>query len=601
MKKVLILLTIFLSISFSSFAQKRTITRGATPGELYVAAMWYWINPPFMDTMYRAVYRCTEYGKKLTIQYAVDDFNTPVSEIRLAYIYADATSCVLYNSNPAYVGGSYVTQLYASFDYGKNWILRDENNDGDNSIYYFGTNVEGVIYRVGWAGIFKSINYGEDFILMENIGAGQEPGLNDCEFFSIGSSNLSFTSDCWQSSISIPIDPEYNSTLLENDIYRGGLSGEVYVSSVFKEQGNGDRTYHVSFSADTGHTFRTVYISEVYNVFAYPPYQPLFMSDREASVFYIIKPYFVEEIIPPYGLEQHLKLCIEYYRDYGETLVATYCHDITKDYGSVCEQVHNLVSEKCNENCVLLTWSEPESSLPVEGYQVFRNNDPLHQELITDTFYLDNNLPNGEYEYYVITHYTTGCISDTSNHVMENIFIAETCEPINDLTSEKCTQDCVLLTWSEPESSLQVEGYQVFRDNEPLHQELITDTFYFDNHLPNGNYEYYVVAHYAHGCVSDSSNHVRETIILDITDFKDFEDIVLHPNPTGGEFKVQSLRFKVQSIEVFDMYGRNLLSHTAYRIPHTAIDISHLQAGLYFVRITTEHGIAMKKVIKINH
>jgi hypothetical protein len=128
---------------------------------------------------------------------------------------------------------------------------------------------------------------------------------------------------------------------------------------------------------------------------------------------------------------------------------------------------------------------------------------------------------------------------------------------------------------------------------------MLTEATYLDENLPNGNYEYYVVAHYANGCVADSSNHVRETIILDITDFMDFEDIVLHPNPTGGEFKVQSLRFKVQSIEVFDMYGRNLLSHTAYRTPHTVIDISHLHAGIYFVRITTEQGVVMRKVVKM--
>jgi hypothetical protein len=33
---------------------------------------------------------------------------------------------------------------------------------------------------------------------------------------------------------------------------------------------------------------------------------------------------------------------VDYYRDYGETLVATYCHDLTKDYENVgIEQLKN--------------------------------------------------------------------------------------------------------------------------------------------------------------------------------------------------------------------------------------------------------------------
>jgi hypothetical protein len=53
------------------------------------------------------------------------------------------------------------------------------------------------------------------------------------------------------------------------------------------------------------------------------------MSDREPGVFYIIHRYEIE-VFNPRGW--YNKYCIEYYRDYGETLVDTYCHDITKDY-----------------------------------------------------------------------------------------------------------------------------------------------------------------------------------------------------------------------------------------------------------------------------
>jgi hypothetical protein len=231
------------------------------------------------------------------------------------------------------------------------------------------------------------------------------------------------------------------------------------------------------------------------------------MSDREPGVFYIIKRYEVEDF-NPWG--HHTKVCIEYYRDYGETHVATYCHDLTKNYGKSCEAVTNLTSEKCNNNCILLTWSEPEGSLPARGYQVFRNEQLLNEQLIIETTYYDENLPAGEYEYYV-------------------------------------------------------------------------------------------VAHYEMGCVSDSSNHVRESIVLGVKEYRD--GIEVYPNPTTGELCIEvagqarnDSNLHIMSVKVYDMYGRKLPLH--FGEGRGEVNISHLHAGIYFVKIATEQGAVVRKVVK---
>jgi hypothetical protein len=146
---------------------------------------------------------------------------------------------------------------------------------------------------------------------------------------------------------------------------------------------------------------------------------------------------------------------------------------------------------------------------------------------------------------------------------------------------------------------LPLSGYHVFRNNTRITTQMLTEPTYLDENLPIGNYEYYVRTYYEEGCVSDSSNHVTKNIEVGIKDFKDSEDIVLYPNPTGGEFKIQNSNFKIQDVEVFDIYGRNVLPHTAYHTSHTVINISHLHAGIYFVKITTEQGVVMRKVVKI--
>ncbi|MCL1850429.1 MAG: leucine-rich repeat protein [Bacteroidetes bacterium] len=77
--------------------------------------------------------------------------------------------------------------------------------------------------------------------------------------------------------------------------------------------------------------------------------------------------------------------------------------------------------------------------------------------------------------------------------------------------------------------------------------------------------------------------------------------INIYPNPTTGEFKVQNLKFKIQSVEIFDVYGR-LQSHSSLVTRHengeAVMDISELPAGIYFVKITTEKGVVMRKVVK---
>ena len=89
--------------------------------------------------------------------------------------------------------------------------------------------------------------------------------------------------------------------------------------------------------------------------------------------------------------------------------------------------------------------------------------------------------------------------------------------------------------------------------------------------------------------------------------------ITLVPNPTTGELRIENGELRIENVEIFDVYGRTVGAnlcvrpdngeyvrpHTAHRTPQTALDISHLQAGIYFVRIQTETGIITKKIIKL--
>jgi len=86
------------------------------------------------------------------------------------------------------------------------------------------------------------------------------------------------------------------------------------------------------------------------------------------------------------------------------------------------------------------------------------------------------------------------------------------------------------------------------------------------------------------------------TGISDIT--KDYSSIRVYPNPTTGQLRIENYETGIKSVELFDVYGRKLLSHTANLTPQTSLNISHLPAGVYFVKVSTETGEVTRKVLK---
>jgi hypothetical protein len=74
-------------------------------------------------------------------------------------------------------------------------------------------------------------------------------------------------------------------------------------------------------------------------------------------------------------------------------------------------------------------------------------------------------------------------------------------------------------------------------------------------------------------------------------------DIKVYPNPTSGELRIESGELRVLGVEIFDVFGRLVGAYPCGR-PDTVINILHLQGGFYFVRIQTEAGEVIRKVVK---
>jgi hypothetical protein len=82
--------------------------------------------------------------------------------------------------------------------------------------------------------------------------------------------------------------------------------------------------------------------------------------------------------------------------------------------------------------------------------------------------------------------------------------------------------------------------------------------------------------------------------ILSVTENR-INSITLSPNPTKGLVTITEPTIIIKSIKVYDMLGKQVL--TDNNNSHT-INLTMLQSGLYLVKVETEQGNIMSKVIK---
>jgi hypothetical protein len=73
-------------------------------------------------------------------------------------------------------------------------------------------------------------------------------------------------------------------------------------------------------------------------------------------------------------------------------------------------------------------------------------------------------------------------------------------------------------------------------------------------------------------------------------------NIKIFPNPIKDELRIENSELRIENVEIYDAIGKKV--YTSQVSPETVINISHLQSGFYFLRISTEVGEVIKKVLK---
>ena len=75
------------------------------------------------------------------------------------------------------------------------------------------------------------------------------------------------------------------------------------------------------------------------------------------------------------------------------------------------------------------------------------------------------------------------------------------------------------------------------------------------------------------------------------------DNISIYPNPVNDRLYIEA-ETEVEDVIVYDIYGRHQVAKTPSHQGNLVVDLSDLKAGIYFVKINTEKGNIVKRIIK---
>ena len=409
MKKTGLYILLALLLMAGGVTMQGQETKRPSCGEFYSFTGWTYPN-------YAGGRKClahfTEHGKKVELPYVYDETPGTMSIIQLI---DDATPGVIYNKD-----WGETNKLYRSTDYGFTWESIDELTDFSDEYWTF-KDAPGVLLKrkTNSEELRISYDYGSHFETLDipTFYSYNVAGWNVGEFF-----KEDYTDD-WVYYLAHSLDFNQTAdTMFYPDsgyfeMAAGANEGELYTYYRSYYDIGWMSKYTLYFSSDYGRNNQMLMTIDSLDDGWITNMYWEFVADDEPGVFYSI----IRDAAfysPATGADS--KLWIDYYRDYGETLVTTYFHHFTAmpDWFDHHSPVMDCEITGCDQNSVALRWNEPELK-PDEvlvGYQVYRGDD-LIGDLITETEYTDFYSGNGRLKYHVLAVYSDGETSKSYNIV----------------------------------------------------------------------------------------------------------------------------------------------------------------------------------------
>jgi hypothetical protein len=248
-----------------------------------------------------------------------------------------------------------------------------------------------------------------------------------------------------------------------------------------------------------------------------------------------------------------------------------------------------------DKTVITLDWKEPDFSAgnAPDYYAIYRDGIKI-KTLSPDylTYRDEGELSwNTTYDYCIRAYY--------SIHVSSPVCLPAKTDPYCDIVgkiSSAISGKTVAVQWKKPEP-IAPDNYSVFRDGVLLKE---TTRLYIIDEVPEDDtiYEYCVVAQYDDCEPEPVCLNVVVGSPIGISETKK-ELFQVYPNPATGELRITNYELRIKDIVIYDVYGKKQNGKWKMENEEWKVNISHLPAGIYFVKINTEQGEEItKKIVK---
>ena len=212
----------------------------------------------------------------------------------------------------------------------------------------------------------------------------------------------------------------------------------------------------------------------------------------------------------------------------------------------------------------------------------------------------NNNLTSGTYRFRLVTKYFgTPLECNNQSYGQTHDYTIELQETYPRVQNVEATlhDNNIIVVWDKPQE-ISPDSYNIYRNGNKLNNTPLTETTFMETNIKSDVYVYNVTAVYNNIESLAQMSNVICNIHVGVESPK--LSFNLFPNPTTGEFIINNEQLTINSVEIFDIYGKKLSSHHLISSSSNhLINIAHLSAGVYFVKIYTKTGAAVMKIVKM--
>ena len=181
----------------------------------------------------------------------------------------------------------------------------------------------------------------------------------------------------------------------------------------------------------------------------------------------------------------------------------------------------------------------------------------------------------------------------STNEFVFHYEVVMSIESPSNLKADSINTSSVTLTWEEVENAL---SYNVYKGDELLAN--VTTTSYTVENLDADSEYTFLVSSLRNGREVKSEAIVVKTLPESTESIVEFEaSFNVYPNPVNDKLYIET-EVEVEKVVVYDVYGRHQVTETPSLQGSLVIDLTNLNSGVYFVKVITDEGEVVKRIVK---